>query len=152
MVLVVALDVADSARAGIRIQSAVLSKGVNEQTGSADRRDPEHRVSLGAHWIVDLGDDALHAERLGRELCRKHFPVVALSKREEKIRAVRPEASQHILLGPVATHRLAREVGLKAAECVTAHVHDRHVMSRTGKPLGESCADPAASHNHCSHL
>src|SRR4051812_42151715 len=151
VMIVMALGHADAGRAGIAGQAGVLRECVDEQPRAADRRQPEHRVCLGAHGIVDLRDDVLDAERLSSQLRCERVAVVTLGQGEEPLGLLDADATEHVLICAVGTNRLTREVRFEAIERFGADVDDRDVVAGARQALRDSRPDSAATDDHRSH-
>ena len=101
--------------------------GVHHQPRPAQRRDPELGVGLGPQRVVDLGDDPVDAERLGRELGGHDVAVVAFGQGQEDVGALGAGPPEDVLVRAVAADRLAAERGRQAVEGGGRDVEDEHL-------------------------
>ena len=105
----------------------VVVDGVDHQPGPAQRGDPELGVGLGPQRVVDLGDDPVDAELLGRELGGHDVPVVAFGQGQEDVGALGAGPLEDVLVGAVATDRRAAERGRQPIEGGGGTVDDEHL-------------------------
>lgn len=147
---VVALRGADR-RSARRRQPDHAEHCIGHQRRPAEGRDPELRIGLRAHRVVDLGDDRPNLEHLGRELGRHDVSVVAFGHRQEDVRARGTRPPQDRLIGSVAADRRAPKAGWQAVERDRRYVDDRHVVAGRVQDRGQERADPAATDDDRFH-
>ena len=113
---------------------------VDHQPRPAEGGDAELRVGLGPDRVVDLGDDLVDAERLGRQLGGHDVAVVALGQGQEDVGALGPGPAEDVLVGAVAPDRLAAEASGRRSKAAVDAVEDddlvagRRRTSRRGPP------------------
>ena len=90
--------------------------GVDHHHRPVQRVDAQRGVGLGPDRVVDLADDVLDAERLGRQLGGQDVAVVAVGERQEPVGAFGAGTTQDALVGAVAAQGLAREARGQAPE------------------------------------
>ena len=125
-------------------QLEVGQQRVGHEVGPADRGDAEIGVRLGPDRVVDLGDDALDPERLGRQLGGHHVAVVTLGQGQEDVRAFGTRPAQGVLVRPVAADGIALERGRQSVEGLGGDVDDRDPMAAGIEVGGDGRADPPA--------
>ena len=116
-----------------RREPEVVIDGVDHEPRPAQRGDAELGVGLGPQRVVDLGDDPLDAELLGRELGGHDVPVVAFGQGQEDVGALGAGPLEDVLVGAVATDRRAAERGRQPIEGGGGTVDDEHLMTRSGR-------------------
>ena len=110
-----------------RREAEVVIDGVDHQPGPAQRGDPELGIGLGPQRVVDLGDDPVDAELLGRELGGHDVPVVAFGQGQEDVGALGAGPLEDVLVGAVATDRRAAERRRQPIEGGGGTVDDEHL-------------------------
>ena len=103
--------------------------GVGEHRRPADRGDPELGVGGRPDRVVDLGQDPLDAELLGRDLGRHDVAVVALGEGQEDVGALGARPAEDVLVRPVAADGAAPELCRQAVEGPGREVEDDDLVA-----------------------
>jgi hypothetical protein len=132
-------------------QLQIRQDRVGHQVRPTDRGDPQLGIGQRPQWVIDLGDDLLDPEGLGRQLGGHDVPVVALGHRQEQVGILGAGTSEGVLVGSVTADRVALERAREAVEGSRGDVEDRDLMAAVVEHHGEHRAHPTASDDHCSH-
>ena len=86
-----------------------------------------------------------------RYLGGERITVVAAGRRDKRVGALRPSASQSVLVGPVTEDLASPECRRQVIERVLVDVKDSNLVSITLEHYGKLCAQPATAHDDHVH-
>src|ERR1700687_3056004 len=116
-----------------------------DDRGARDRADVMRAVQRRPDRIVDLRDDALHAEDLARDLRRHEVTVVAMRQRKDRIGLIDARGTQNLHVRAVAEQRRTAEALWQVYERTTVEIDDRDRVTSFVELAREEGADPPAS-------
>ena len=122
-----------------------------QDDGAADRLEAERAEGLGAQRVVDLGDDARHAERVLRHLRRKRVPVVSLGEGHDEVGHLGTRPAQDVLRRAVTADGGARERLREAVEGALVEVDHGDVVALLVELGRRASADAAAADDDHPH-
>ena len=145
---------------GRRLDEAVrglgaLGRGQHERVAqddrAADRLQAERAIRLAAERVVDLGDDARHAESVLRQLRGEGVAVVALGERHDQVGLLGAGGAHDVLVRAAAADGLAAEALGQAREGARVDVDDDDLLTALVELRRDPRSDAAAADDDHPH-